>query len=58
MSLKIAINHLLENCYFNIGSVIVTQSIDISMGIDPPTLFKSFCAFLERRIHIATNLFW
>ena len=57
MSLKIAINHLLENCYFNIGSVIVTQSIDISMGIDPPTLFKSFCAFLERRIRIATNLF-
>ena len=32
--LKRAINHLIENCYFNVGNVAIKQAIGIPMGID------------------------
>ena len=34
-SLKTAINHLIENCCFNIGKVTINQAIGIPLGIDP-----------------------
>ena len=34
-SLKIAMKHLIENCYFKAGSTIMCQIIGIPMGIDP-----------------------
>ena len=34
-SLETAINHLIGNCYFNIGNVTMKQAIGIPMGIDP-----------------------
>ena len=45
-SLKIAINHLIENCYFDVENVTRKQSIDIPMGINPVSfwanLFRTF----------------
>ena len=34
-SLKIAVKHLIENCYFTVGNVVMRQAIGIPMGIDP-----------------------
>ena len=34
-SLKIAIKHLIQNCYFTVGNVVMRQAIGIPMGIDP-----------------------
>ena len=34
-SLKTATNHLIENCYFNVGSVAMKEAISIPLGIDP-----------------------
>ena len=34
-SLKMAIKHLITNCYFTVGNVVLRQKIGIPMGIDP-----------------------
>ena len=34
-SLKMAVAHLIENCYFSVGNIIMRQAIGIPMGIDP-----------------------
>ena len=34
-SLKAAINHLINNCYFNVGNLTMKKAIRIPMGIDP-----------------------
>ena len=34
-SLKIAVKHLVQNCYFTVGNVVMRQAIGIPMGIDP-----------------------
>ena len=34
-SLKIAVKHLIQNCYFTVGNVVMRQAIGIPMGIDP-----------------------
>ena len=34
-SLKVAVKHLIENCYFTVGNVVMRQAIGIPMGIDP-----------------------
>ena len=34
-SLKIAVKHLVQNCYFTVGNVVLRQAIGIPMGIDP-----------------------
>ena len=41
-SLKTAINHLIENCYFNVGNVSMKQAVGIPIGIDS----AQFCANL------------
>ena len=41
-SLKTAMNHLTENCYFNVGNVSMKQAIGIPIGIDS----VPFCANL------------
>ena len=47
--LKTAINHLIENCYFNIWNVTIKQAIDISMGIDPAPFWANLflCSYEE-----------
>ena len=34
-SLKMAVTHLIKNCYFSVGNVVMRQAIGIPMGIDP-----------------------
>ena len=34
-SLKVAVRHLIENCYFTVGNTVLRQAIFIPMGIDP-----------------------
>jgi len=34
-SLKIAVKHLIQNCYFKVGNSVLRQAIGIPMGIDP-----------------------
>jgi len=34
-SLKMAVKHLIENCYFTVGNCVLRQDIGIPMGIDP-----------------------
>ena len=34
-SLKSAVKHLVQNCYFTVGNVVMRQAIGIPMGIDP-----------------------
>ena len=34
-SLKIAVKHLVQNCYFTVGNIVMRQAIGIPMGIDP-----------------------
>jgi hypothetical protein len=34
-SLKVALDHLISNCYFTVGNVVMRQKIGIPMGIDP-----------------------
>ena len=33
-SLKVAVKHLIENCYFTVGNTVLRQAIGIPMGID------------------------
>ena len=33
-SLKTAINHLIENCYFNVANMTMKQAVGIPVGID------------------------
>ena len=35
-SIKTAINHLIEDCFFNVGIVIIKQAVGITIEIDPP----------------------
>ena len=34
-SLKVAVKHLIKNCFFSVGKTILRQAIGIPMGIDP-----------------------
>lgn len=34
-SLKVAVRHLIENCFFKVGNAVLRQAIGIPMGIDP-----------------------
>ena len=43
LCLVTAINHFIENCYFNVGNATVKQATDIPLGIDLAlVLGKSF----------------
>ncbi len=34
-SLKVAVKHLIQNCFFSVGNTVLRQAIGIPMGIDP-----------------------
>ena len=34
-SLKVAVKHLIQNCFFTVGNTVLRQAIGIPMGIDP-----------------------
>ena len=55
-SLKRAVQHLIKSCYFEVGNLIVAQTIGIPMGIDPAPfwanlyLSKHECDFISKLI--------
>ena len=40
-SLKIAVKHLIQNCYFTVGNITMRQAIGIPMGIDPAPFWEN-----------------
>ena len=42
-SLKVALDHLISNCYFTVGNVVMRRKIGIPMGIDP----APFCSLMN-----------
>ena len=49
ITLKLAINYLLDNCYFTLGSMCFCQLIGIPMGSDPaPFMANLFLYHYER----------
>ena len=40
--LKTSLKHLIQNCYFMVGSSLLRQQIGISMGIDPVPFWANF----------------
>ena len=45
-SLKQAVKHLIQNCFFTVGNIIMRQAIGIPMGIDPAPFWANL--FLYR----------
>ena len=43
-SLKIAVKHLIQNCYFTVGNITMRKAIGIPMGIDPAP-FGQICIY-------------
>ena len=49
-SLKTAVRHLIENCYFSVGNIILRQAIGIPMGIDPAPFWANlFLYYYEEK---------
>ena len=49
-SLKTAVRHLIENCFFTVGNVTLKQAIGIPMGIDPAPFWANlFLYFYENK---------
>ena len=49
-SLKTAVIHLIENCYFTVGNITLKQAIGIPMGIDPAPFWANlFLYFYENK---------
>ena len=44
-SLKSTMNHLIENCYFNVGNVTMTQTMGITMGIDTAAFWANLLSY-------------
>ena len=51
-SLKKAVKHLIKNCYFTVGNVVMCQTIGIPMGIDPaPFWAKLVFVPIRTKVH-------
>ena len=51
-SLKVALNHLISNCYFSVGNVVMRQNIDIPMGIDPAPFWANLFLYTYEHDYI------
>ena len=54
-SLKIAIRHLIENCFFTVGDIVMRQSIGIPMGIDPAPFWANLFLYTYEEEYIYLN---
>ena len=55
--LKTAANHLIEDCYSDVGNVTVKQAIEVPMGIDHVPFWENHpFIFLCGIIHVINNL--
>ena len=59
ISLRTAINNLIEKCYFNVGNVTMKQEIDIPMGLVPAPFWVNLSLYsYDEKTHASTNFFW
>jgi len=54
-SLKVAVKHLIQNCYFTVGNVVMRQAIGIPMGIDPAPFWANLFLY-QFELRYMTNL--
>ena len=52
-SLKTAISHLIENCYFTVGNKVLKQTIGIPMGIDPAPFWANLFLYTYEEDYIS-----
>ena len=53
-SLKAAISHLIENCYFTVGNMVLKQTIGIPMGIDPAPFWANLFLYTYEEEYISS----
>lgn len=51
-SLKVALNHLITNCYFTVGNIVMRQRIGIPMGIDPAPFWANLFLYTYEHDYI------
>ena len=51
-SLKQALNHLITNCYFTVGNIVMRQKIGIPMGIDPAPFWANLFLYTYEHDYI------
>ena len=54
-SLKVAVKHLIKNCFFTVGNTVLRQAIGIPMGIDPAPFWANLYLYTYEEDFI-TNL--
>ena len=55
-SLKAAISHLITNCYFVVGNIIMRQAIGIPMGIDPAPFWANLFLYTYEEQYVKTTI--
>ena len=53
-TLKIAIAHLIENCFFTVGDLVFKQAIGIPMGIDPAPFWANLFLYTYEEAYISS----
>ena len=51
-SMKVALNHLISNCYFSVGNVVMRQNIGIPMGVDPAPFWANLFLYTYEHDYI------
>ena len=51
--LKQAVSHLIENCYFTVGDIVMRQAIGIPMGIDPAPFWANLFLYTYEEAYIS-----
>lgn len=51
-SLKVALDHLISNCYFTVGNIVMRQKIGIPMGIDPAPFWANLFLYTYEHEYI------
>ena len=50
--LKVALQHLITNCYFTVGNIVMRQKIGIPMGIDPAPFWANLFLYTYEHSYI------
>ena len=51
-SLKIAVKHLIKNCFFSVGNTVLRQAIGIPMGIDPAPFWANLFLYAYENSYV------
>ena len=48
-----AVKHLIQNCYFSVGNIVLRQAIGIPMGIDPTPFWANLFLYQFEQRYMA-----